>query len=101
MEHLRTSRATLAAVVLLRCSQAVRYDRRRFTSEARTKSPIDQRSAKFRSRVSSGPTFQEFIRGTPASETAAVFAVAGEEESNDSYLPPDLDSGKGRKGSPG
>lgn len=99
MEHLRTLRTTLAAVVLLRCSRTIRCDRRRFTSEARTKSLRDQRSAKFRHRVSSGPTFQEFIRGTPANETTAVFA--GEEGSDDSYLPPDLDSGKGRKGSPG
>lgn len=101
MEHLRTSRASLAAEVLLRRFRANKYDLRRFTSENRTRTPRDQRYSEFRSRVSSGPNFQEFIRRSPVIETAAVFADDVEEEFDNSYLPPDLDSGKDRKGSPG
>lgn len=101
MEHLWTSRATLAAAVLLRCFRDFKYDQLRFTSEIRARTPRDQRYSEFKSRISSGPNFQEFIRRSPVSETAAVFADDGEEELDNTYLPPDLDSGKDRKGSPG
>lgn len=101
MEHLRTSRATLAVAVLLRCFRNFKYDPRRFTSETGAETPRDQRYSDFRSRVSSGPNFQEFIRSSAVSESAAVSADDGEEEFDNSYLPPDLDSGKDRKGSAG
>lgn len=97
MEHLRTFKSTLAAAMLLRSGRAFKYNLRRFTSG--TKNSKDQRSLEFKSRVSSGPNFQEFIRRPPVSKTA-IFADDGEEDFDDSYLPADLDSGKDRKGMP-
>lgn len=100
MEQLRISRATLAATVMLRGFRACKHDMRRITSGTRTQRDRRNSVSEFRSRVSSGPNFQEFLRRSPVSETAAVFADDGKEEFDKSDLYQDLYSGSDRKGSP-
>lgn len=58
--------------------------------ESRTS--VDQ----FKSRISSGPTFQDFIKGVSVKSSAA--AADGEYHDSHSYLPTNVEMGNSRKG---
>lgn len=50
---------------------------------------------RLRSKITSGPSFQDFIRGVPVNRTCAA---DGEHSDKHSYLPEDLEMGNSRKG---
>lgn len=50
---------------------------------------------KFKSQISSGPSFQDFIKEVSVNKT---YAADGEHSDKHSYLSEDLDMGNSRKG---
>lgn len=95
MEYLRTLKPMFAVAlhwkttrfVLNRCCSNIAN----ISVASKEKTP-----AEFKSRVSSGPSFQDFIRGVSASKAPAD--ADGEHDDKHAYLPEDLDSGDSRKG---
>lgn len=98
MEHFRTLRSLFKVPVPQHWRPSKRVQHRHCSKLANTSVTSRERNVtvdKFKSQISSGPSFQDFIKEVSVNKT---YAADGEHSDKHSYLSEDLDMGNSRKG---
>lgn len=97
MEHFRTLRSLFKVPVPQHWRPSKRVQHRHCSKLANTSVTSRERNVtvdKFKSQISSGPSFQDFIKEVSVNKT---YAADGEHSDKHSYLSEDLDMGNSRK----